>query len=170
MSTRRLAQPDRRAFLGTLAAAAVAANANAAPAPAKRKIALGFDNFSIRALGWKASRMVEYAGQQRVDVVLFSDLDVFESLEDAALRELKAKADGLGVALQVGTGSLCPTSSAFDKRRGTPDEHLALLAPRWRGATSARRTTGVAMAALSGISRRWWRCSSATGLGSSMPA
>ena len=32
---------------------------------------LGFDNFSIRALGWKAERLIEYAAKQKVDALLF---------------------------------------------------------------------------------------------------
>ena len=72
---------SRRRFLGTVTAATaglalsnpaggLAANA------ARRGIKLGFDNFSIRALGWKAPRLLDYAATQNVDTVLFSDLDV----------------------------------------------------------------------------------------------
>ena len=46
-------------------------------------IKLGFDNFSIRALGWKAPQLLDYASTLKVDVVLFSDLDVYESHSDA---------------------------------------------------------------------------------------
>ena len=49
-------------------------------------IKLGFDNFSIRALGWKAPQLLDYAAALKVDVVLFSDLDVYESHSDAYLQ------------------------------------------------------------------------------------
>ncbi len=55
------------------------------------KIKLGFDNFSIRALGWKAPQLLDYAAKLSVDVILFSDLDVYESHSDAYLKEIKAK-------------------------------------------------------------------------------
>ena len=57
------------------------------------KLKLGFDNFSIRALNWKAPQVIDYAAKQKVDALLFSDLDVFENHEEAYLKELKAQAD-----------------------------------------------------------------------------
>ena len=75
------------------------------------RIALGFDNFSIRALGWKASRLLDYAAEQKMDYVMFSDLDVYESLESCALRDVKMKADDLGIKIHAGTGGVCATSS-----------------------------------------------------------
>ena len=92
----------------------------------KRHIPLGFDNFSIRALGLKAPQLLDYAAAQRLDAVLFSDLDVYESLDDGYLREIKARADDLGLVVHAGTGGVCPTSNIFDGRWGSADEHLAL--------------------------------------------
>lgn len=94
---------------------------------AKRNIKLGFDNFSIRAYGWKAPQLLAYAASQKVDTVLFSDLGVYEQLTDGYLREIKAKADDLGIEIQVGTGSICPTSNAYNQKLlGPADDHLAL--------------------------------------------
>ncbi|HYE74658.1 MAG TPA: sugar phosphate isomerase/epimerase [Blastocatellia bacterium] len=90
------------------------------------KLKLGFDNFSIRAMGWKASALLDYAASQKVDVLFISDLDAYESLSDAALKEVKAKADHLSIQMHVGTGSICPTSRTFNKKFGTAEEHLAL--------------------------------------------
>ena len=87
-------------------------------------IRLGFDHFSIRDLGWKAPALVDYARDLGVQVLLLSDLDVHESLEDGALRELRSRADHAGIALHVGTGSICPSSVMFDPRRGTAREQL----------------------------------------------
>ncbi len=121
----------RRSFLHTVAgtaAASIAAPllAQEKPAAPAAKIALGLDNFSVRAMGWKAPQLLEYAASLRLDTLFISDLDAFESLEDAALRELKGKADGLGLALYLGTWSICPTSTRFKPNRGTAKEHLAL--------------------------------------------
>ena len=103
-------------------------------------LSLGFDNFAVRALGWKAPQLVDYAASLKVDVLLLSDLDVFESLDDRSLRELKARAGASGIALHVGTGSICPTSSMFDPRRGTAAEHLrtAIRVARALGSPVAR--------------------------------
>jgi 3-oxoisoapionate decarboxylase len=97
-----------------------------APAMAQRKIKLGFDNFSIRAFGWKAPRLLDYAASVKVDSMFFSDLDVYENHGDPYLKEIKAKADGLGLEIHAGTGSICPTSKTFSNRFGTAEEHLAL--------------------------------------------
>jgi 3-oxoisoapionate decarboxylase len=93
----------------------------------KRNIKLGFDNFSIRAMGWKAPQLLDYAAQQNVDVVLFSDLDVYENHSDAYLKDIRKRAADLGIEVQAGTGSICPSAKSFNKKYGTAEEHLALL-------------------------------------------
>lgn len=93
----------------------------------RKSIPLGFDNYSLRDLGWKAPQLLDYAAALHADVILFSDLDVYESLGDAYLREIKARADGLGLAIHAGSWSICPSSKFFLNRWGTAEEHLALL-------------------------------------------
>jgi sugar phosphate isomerase/epimerase len=125
-----LTSMDRRSFLQMLAVAgsgmALGGAAWAQPAPAKPKLKLGMDNFSIRALGWKAPALLDYAASLKLDTLLISDLDAYESLEESRLREVKAKADDLGVQIHAGTWSICPTSKAFRNKWGTAEEHLAL--------------------------------------------
>jgi 3-oxoisoapionate decarboxylase len=110
------------------------------------KIPLGFDNFSIRAWGWKAPQLLDYAAKLSLDTVLFSDLDVYESLEDSYLKGIKAQADRLGIGIQAGTGSVCPTSRAFNSRFGSAQEHLALVirVARLLGSSVARCYLGTA--------------------------
>ncbi|MBV9467882.1 MAG: sugar phosphate isomerase/epimerase, partial [Abitibacteriaceae bacterium] len=93
----------------------------------RKNIPLGFDNFSIRAFGWKAPQLLDYAAQLQVDTVLFSDLLVYESHDESYLKEVKAKADDLGIAIHAGTGSICPTSTSYDNRFGSAEEHVSLL-------------------------------------------
>ncbi|MGE4551230.1 MAG: sugar phosphate isomerase/epimerase, partial [Opitutales bacterium] len=88
------------------------------------KVKLGFDNFSIRALGWKAPRLLEYADKQKMDAILFSDLDVFESHEEGYLKEIKQEASKLGISIQAGTGGICPTSPKFIDKYGSAEDHL----------------------------------------------
>jgi len=98
-----------------------------AQTPKRRNIKLGFDNFSIRAMGWKAPQLLDYAAKLKVDTVLLSDLDVYESHGDAYLIDVKKKADDLGVEIQAGAGSICPSAKSFNTKFGTAEEHLALL-------------------------------------------
>jgi sugar phosphate isomerase/epimerase len=87
---------------------------------------LGFDNYALRALGWKARQLLDHAAALKLDAVLFSDFDVYESLADDALRELKHRADDLGIKLYAGMLSICPSSVIFDARRGSAAEQLRL--------------------------------------------
>ena len=104
---------SRRGFLASLAAlgaAHLAAPARGLGFAPEKKIKLGFDNFSIRGFDWKAPQLIEYAASVNADVLLMSDLNVYESLDDAYLKQVHDQADEAGVQLQVGTGSICPTS------------------------------------------------------------
>ncbi len=120
---------QRRSFLTGLASAALAARpllaANATPTGAP-KIKVGLDNFAVRGMQWKAPALIDYAASLKCDTLFISDLDAFESLEEAALREVRRRADAAGLALYVGGWSICPTSKSFRPNRGTAEEHLRL--------------------------------------------
>ena len=91
-----------------------------------KKIKLGFDNYAIREFGWKAPKLLDYAASLRVDSLLLSDLFVYESHDQPYLKELKAKADDLGIEIQVGTGGICPSSDRVETAFGSAEEHLKL--------------------------------------------
>lgn len=123
---------DRRRFLKTLAtvtagaACSPAAFAQEAAATHRKKLKLGLDNFAVRAMGWKAGALLDYAAALKLDALFITDLDALESHEPATLRELKAKADDLGIRIYLGTMSICPTARGFKDKWGTAEEHLAL--------------------------------------------
>src|SRR5207302_4670173 len=121
-----LSPTPRRHFLKTLAAAAAASSFARRAHAAVPKIKLGMDNFSVRAMGWKAPALLDYAASLKLDSILISDLDAYESLEDKPLREVRAKAHDLGIQIHAGTWSICPTSKFFKDKWGTAEEHLAL--------------------------------------------
>src|SRR5439155_2664314 len=83
-------QTSRRAFLRSTAAAAAGlavlpgAPAEAASSPAARKpsIKLGLDNFSVRAMGWKAGQLIDYAASLQTVSLLITDLNAFEKFDD----------------------------------------------------------------------------------------
>jgi sugar phosphate isomerase/epimerase len=120
----------RRPFLTGLASATAVAAARpllgASPKAAPPKISLGMDNYSVRAMGWKAPELIAYAASLKLDAMIFSDLDALGSLDDANLRDIRRRADAAGLALYAGSWSICPTSKAFKKTWGTAEEHVRL--------------------------------------------
>jgi len=119
---------SRRKFVKSLAGTTVAATIHPSLSQTvnRRRIELGFDNFSIRAMGWKAPQLLDYAATLKVDTLLFSDLDVYENHSEGYLKEIRQKATDLGIKIQAGTGSICPSAKSFNPRFGTAEEHLAL--------------------------------------------
>jgi sugar phosphate isomerase/epimerase len=120
--------PDfsRRAFLQT-AALAIGSAALAPAQTAKPKIKVGYDNFSVRAMGWKAPELLGFAVKMKCDTLFISDLDAFGSLDDASLRDVRKRADDAGIALYAGGWSICPTSKSWgrDKRNWkSGEEHV----------------------------------------------
>jgi sugar phosphate isomerase/epimerase len=90
------------------------------------KLKLGLDNFAVRAMGWKADSLIDYAVSLQTDSLLISDLDAFESFEEAYLKRLRQKAADQGLQIVLGSWSICPTSKTFRNKWGSADEHLAL--------------------------------------------
>lgn len=87
---------------------------------------LGYDNFAVRAMKWKAAQLLDYASRLKVDSLFITDLDAFESHETAHLKEIRQKAADLGIDVQLGTWSICPTSKSFRNKWGSAEEHLGL--------------------------------------------
>jgi len=132
-SMRRLAGlPERRRFLAGLAglAAAVAMTrpiAEAAGPVRRRGIPLGFDNFSVRGMQWNTRQLVDHAVALGCDSVFITDFGPFEGEhDDASLAALRDEAAARGIAIQLGSWSICPTSRSFKPDWGTAEEHLTL--------------------------------------------
>ena len=122
---------NRRRFLmaagsgltGSSAAAASSA-AGSVAAAGSPSATLGLDLFSLRSQGWSAFQLLDYAAGLGVRIVHFSEPKFLGSLDDAHLEKVKARADELGLGIEVGLGSICPSSTRFDKGDGTPREQL----------------------------------------------
>src|SRR5258707_15891410 len=117
-------QKDRRTFIKTLATVGAglglmgpAIAQDVATGGSSGKLKLGFDNFSVRAMNWKAPALLDYAASLKLDSILISDLDAYESLEDSHLKEVRKKAEDLGIQIHAGTWSICPTSKFFKNNR-----------------------------------------------------
>ncbi len=120
---------NRRGFLlaaggGVSAGLTLAAAAPQKPVSSRAPAKLGLDFFSLRSQGWSAFELLDFAAKNGVDVAHFSEPRFLGSLEDAHLRKVKEHADRLGIALEVGFGSICPTSTRFNREDGSATEQL----------------------------------------------
>ncbi len=118
----------RREFLksATLATAALAVASPTFAAEPKRRLKLGYDNFAVRAMGWKATQLIDYGAKLKTDSLFITDFGPFEKTDDASLADLRKRAADKGIQLWLGSWSICPTSKSFKKDWGTAEEHLAL--------------------------------------------
>ena len=105
---------SRRAFVKSLSAgigaAALGLPQIARPADSASKIKLGLDNFSVRALGWNAEELIDYAASLKTDSLFISDLKPFSSHSDDYLKTIRSKAAYKGIQIHLGSWSICPTA------------------------------------------------------------
>ncbi len=91
---------------------------------AANNVQLGIDLFSVRSQGWTAFEHLDYAAKFGARVVHFSEIRFLGSLEDEHVKKVAAHAKKLGIALEIGMRSICPTSTSFDPKQGTAEEQL----------------------------------------------
>ncbi len=112
---------NRREFLASAAAAPLAAP------PSKPAVKLGIDLFSLRSQNWTPIQYLDYCAQRRVQVVHFSEVRFIGSLEPENLRKVRARAEELGLDIEIGMKSICPSSSMFEASQGTAEEQLTRM-------------------------------------------
>jgi len=118
-------QASRRGFLN--AVMALAAAPLAAADVRRRGIPLGFDNFAMRAMKWNARRLIDHAEKLRCDSLFITDFGPFEGRhDDASLVDLRRYGEDRGVAIALGSWSICPSSKTFKHDWGCAEDHLAL--------------------------------------------
>lgn len=135
----------RRKFVATTAVAAQTSVA------APTGVRLGVDLFSIRSEKWSAFEFLDYCAKLGAKVVHFSEIRFIGRLEDEHLKQVREHASKLGIEVETGMRSICPTSKAFDAKAGTAEEQITrmLRAAKMAGSpivrcflgTSADRTT-----------------------------
>jgi 3-oxoisoapionate decarboxylase len=133
----------RRTFLSAAAAGTAAAPsllARQVPAGAR----IGIDLFSIRNSGWSAFEYLDYSARQGATVVHFSEIQFIGSLEEEHLKKVRAHAQKLGIEIELGMRSICPSSSTFNAKDGTAEEQLlrAVKAARIVGSPIVRAFLG----------------------------
>jgi len=127
----------RRQFLATSAAAPLGAAVAAAPR-------LGVDMFSLRSQGWTPFQSLDYCAKFGAKVVHFSEIRFLGSLEDEHVKKVGEHARKLGIELEIGMRSVCPTSTAFDPKAGMAEEQLTavLKAAKLTGSNLVRAFLG----------------------------
>jgi sugar phosphate isomerase/epimerase len=105
---------------------------------------LGVDLFSVRSQKWTPFESLDYCARLGAKLVHFSELQYLGSLDDANLNQVREHANKLGLAIEVGTRTCCPTSKAFDPKLGTPEEQMlrAINAARVMGSPIVRTFMG----------------------------
>lgn len=85
---------------------------------------LGLDLFSLRSQGWSAFQQLDFAHAHGATVVNFSEPRFLGGSDFDHLKRIREHADSLGIQVEVGFGSICPTSTRFVKEDGTAREQL----------------------------------------------
>ncbi|MFN7922275.1 MAG: sugar phosphate isomerase/epimerase [Bryobacteraceae bacterium] len=111
---------QRRTFLSATGAASMA---QSQIAPVK----MGIDLFSIRSSGWTPFQYLDYCAKWKAKVVHFSEIRFLGNLEPEHLKKVRAHAAELGIEIEIGMRSICPTSKAFDAKQGTAEEQLGRM-------------------------------------------
>jgi sugar phosphate isomerase/epimerase len=90
----------------------------------RASVRLGIDLFSIRDSGWTPFEYLDYCARLGAQVVHFSEIRFLGSLEPELLKKVRAHAQKLGIEVEIGMRSICPTSTIFDPKQGTAEDQL----------------------------------------------
>ncbi|MDQ6698615.1 MAG: sugar phosphate isomerase/epimerase [Acidobacteriota bacterium] len=128
----------RRDVIGVLGAAPLAGMA------ASASVKLGVDLFSLRSQNWTPFQYLDYCAERKAKVVHFSEIRFIGSLEEQNLRRVREHAEKLGIEIEIGMRSICPTSKMFDAKAGTAEEQLTrmIAAARIAGSKIVRAVLG----------------------------
>ena len=126
--------------LGTAAAAFQASRLVARGAPA---VELGSIDGSVGGNQFTPTQFLDYLGSIKLTWAMIS-LPVPVLDDEAAIRQIRAHADSLGIKLQLAHGSVCPSSRSFNAQLGTVEVQVsrALKASQIFGATCMRCILG----------------------------
>jgi 3-oxoisoapionate decarboxylase len=113
----------RRTFLAGATTAAFAPQAKSQKPTARP----GVDLFSLRSQNWTPFQYLDYCHKWGAQVVHFSEIRFVGSLEPDHLRQVRAHAEKLGIEVELGMRSICPTSKMFDPKQGTAEEQITRM-------------------------------------------
>jgi 3-oxoisoapionate decarboxylase len=87
-------------------------------------VRFGLDTYSLAAQNWTAWQHLDFAAKWNLNVVHFSERRFLGSLDRDHLTKVRARADALGIDLEIGMRSICPTSTSFDHAAGSPEAQI----------------------------------------------
>jgi 3-oxoisoapionate decarboxylase len=111
-----------------VAAGAAFACRVAEAAPAAGKVKFGLDLYSLRSQGWTPIQYLDYCAKWGIEVVHFSEVRFIGNLEEQNLKDVRAHAEKLGIEVEIGMLSICPTSTLFNQSQGSAEEQLTRMA------------------------------------------
>ncbi|MFL6416015.1 MAG: sugar phosphate isomerase/epimerase family protein [Bryobacteraceae bacterium] len=121
---------SRRSLLkatgSTVAMSGLESNAQS-PASSGGKVRFGLDLFSLRSQSWTPIQLLNWCAERHLQVVHFSEIRFLGGLQTDNLKRIRTHADELGIDLEIGMRSICPTSALFDKAQGTAEQQLAQM-------------------------------------------
>jgi 3-oxoisoapionate decarboxylase len=112
---------NRREFV----ALAAAAHLESPSLNANSNIKLGIDIFSLRAQKWTPFQYLDYSAARRVQVVHFSEVRFLGNLKPDNLTAVRQYAAKLGIQIEIGMQSICPSSKMFDASLGPAEQQLS---------------------------------------------
>ena len=92
-------------------------------------VRLGLDMFSLRSQGWSPFEQLDFAARWGVGVAHYSEVRLLGGLDPDHLRRVRAHADRLGIELELGMLSICPSSGIFDASKGPAEAQIAAMLP-----------------------------------------
>ncbi|MCC7175840.1 MAG: sugar phosphate isomerase/epimerase [Bryobacterales bacterium] len=109
---------DRRSFLA-------AAGASIAPAFSQQGsiVEMGVEAGSVSQNKWTPIQFMDYLAKIGLQVAMVNVPREMQA-DPAALKAIREHADKLGLSLILSDGCICPSSSSFNPKFGTPEEQL----------------------------------------------
>src|SRR5262245_27539078 len=90
-------------------------------------VRLGLDVFSLRSQGLSAMAVLDFCAARGIEVVHFSEPRLLGPTDPGSLQRLRARADALGLALEVGMLSICPSATIFNPDAGDAETQLVAM-------------------------------------------
>lgn len=87
-------------------------------------VRLGLDVFSLRSQGLSALAVLDFCAARGIEVVHFSEPRLLGPTDGESLRRVRSRADSLGIQLEVGMLSICPSATIFNPVAGDAETQL----------------------------------------------
>lgn len=92
----------------------------------------GLDMYSLRSQGWNPFDQLDFAARWGVRVAHYSEIRLLGGLDPDHLRNVRAHADALGIDLELGMLSICPSAGIFDASKGSAEAQIEAMLPAAR--------------------------------------